>query len=136
MDKILGIDYGYKKIGLALGSGNIVQPFGVIENRPGHLLEEKAFAHIVDVVWNERINIIVIGLPLLNKRETEMSRVARDFGERLKELLPSNAEVSYVDESRSSNEAKKNAVKLGISKKRRRNEHALAACEIVKRFSQ
>lgn len=57
MSKILGIDYGQSKIGLALGSGEVglATPFKIIKN------EANIIDKIKEICGEEGINVVVIG---------------------------------------------------------------------------
>ena len=62
--KILAIDYGTKKIGLAVSDkkGIIAFPFGVVENNPG-LIER-----LKKIIKKEKIKKIVVGAPRYNPK--------------------------------------------------------------------
>lgn len=124
--RILGIDYGEKNIGIAIGVNDIVEPFGVFKFD----IEET----ILKIVEDEAIDAVVVGLPFLKGVETLASKKAKDFGDTLKRKLPSKVKVFYVDEFGTTNESSEIAVASGISQKRRRTDDAIAACQIIKRF--
>ena len=93
--RVLGIDLGSKRIGLAISdeTGSIAFPAGVIERKG----EARDLDALRSVVRERGAEHVVVGLPLhLDGREGETARAARAFGERLgRELgLP----VSTVDE--------------------------------------
>ena len=62
MSKILAIDYGEKRIGLATAVAElkVALPFGIIENE-GYL---KSMAEIVEICRREKIEKIVVGVPM------------------------------------------------------------------------
>lgn len=77
--KILGIDFGLKKVGLASADSEIkiALPGDIIYYSSKKELLEK----IKKVITEKEIKKIVIGLPLsFDFSETEMSKKARDFG--------------------------------------------------------
>jgi len=77
MSRILSIDYGKVRIGLALSDpmGVIASPLGMI--RTGKTFEETADLILKEVEGKE-IKQIVIGLPLhLSGKESEMSEAVR-----------------------------------------------------------
>lgn len=91
--RCLGLDYGEKRIGLAVAEGmlSIAVPRGEIAN------EREALKKIATFCRNERVVQLIVGLPLtLAGEEGSMAKAARTFGERLREetQLP----VEYVDE--------------------------------------
>lgn len=81
--KILGIDYGTKKIGLALSDEGqkLAFPKTVQPNVWKYIRDA-----VRDFILEENVSEIVIGLPVgLNGQETELSREVRMFAEKLKE---------------------------------------------------
>ncbi|MEK7599329.1 MAG: Holliday junction resolvase RuvX [Patescibacteria group bacterium] len=82
MPRVLGIDYGTKKIGFALSDeeSRIAFPKTV---QPNVWLYVRAY--ISDLILKENISEIVIGLPVgLDGGETELSGEVRGFVEKLK----------------------------------------------------
>ena len=73
--RLLGIDYGTKRIGLALSSGDIATPEAVLD-------ASTALNDIVKIVKSERVNKIVIGLSLNYKGEPNplMERMNKFIG--------------------------------------------------------
>ncbi len=73
--KILGIDYGDKRIGLALAESNsIAVPYMVLENN--HRLIDQ----LKDVVAKENIDLIVVGLPYsLSGKINERLTLTKEF---------------------------------------------------------
>ena len=87
--KILGIDYGKKRCGLALYDTlvGIVVPFGVCES----------VEQIEDILRREQIEHIVIGLPLgLDGKENEATKRVRIWGEQL--CQRNTVTVDFFDE--------------------------------------
>jgi len=85
MARILGIDYGTKKMGFALSDEEqkLAFPKTVQPN-----VWEYVRDAVRDFILNEGVGEIVIGLPVgLNGNETELSREVRDFAEKLKKEL-------------------------------------------------
>ncbi|PIR42613.1 Holliday junction resolvase RuvX [candidate division WWE3 bacterium CG_4_9_14_0_2_um_filter_35_11] len=124
--RILGIDYGEKNIGIAIGVNDIVEPFGVFK-----FDIEKS---ILKIVEDERIDAVVIGLPFIKGESTKASPKAKAFGDALKEKLPNKVNLFYVDEFGTTNESNDIALASGVSQKRRKVDDAIAACQIIKRF--
>lgn len=82
MTRILGIDYGTKKIGFALSDEGhkLAFPKTVQPNVWKYVRDT-----IRDFILKENVSEIVIGLPVgLNGHETELSNEARVFAEKLK----------------------------------------------------
>lgn len=104
----LGIDYGRARIGVAISeAGLIARPFGVIINRG----ERKNLVAITEIVNENNVGIIVIGLPV--HKNMSMSNEVRAFA---KTLEPLGLEIAFQNEMLTSVEAeqyvKKNARNL------------------------
>ena len=99
--RYLGIDYGRRRIGLALSDPTllIASPLVIIENRG----IKKTVLQILDIIKKHDVHQIVVGLPLhANGDESEISREARQFGEVFTAL---GYPVEFVDERYTSFEA-------------------------------
>lgn len=92
MIKILGIDYGSSKVGLALGDSElkVATPYKVIAP-PGLVLE------IDRLIERQGLDLVVLGLPLNMKgEETEQTRIVRQFAEELKKEI--SLDIVFEDE--------------------------------------
>lgn len=101
--KCLGIDYGEKRIGVAVSdeSGKLAFAFDVIENKSNKILE-----FLKNLIAERKIGVIVVGLPLgFSMQETESTKKVREFGEFLKKEL--NIEVIFQNEVLSTKEVEK-----------------------------
>jgi putative Holliday junction resolvase len=97
--RILGIDYGTKRIGLALSDEShlIAGEFKILSPKD-------FFEQIEEVVKDQDVGEIVIGLPLnMSGQDSEKTVEARAFGEKLEHLL--NLPVHLMDERLSSSMA-------------------------------
>jgi putative Holliday junction resolvase len=93
--KILGIDFGTKKVGLAFADMNIriAMPGDIIYYSQKKELIEK----IKKIIHEKEVEEIVIGLPLsLDFQETEISQKAREFGKILEAEI--NLPVDFQNE--------------------------------------
>lgn len=94
---ILGVDYGRKRIGLAwVQEGlDVVLPYGVVGS-----LEE-----LVEFIKKERIDKVVLGLPLDMEEmtENENTKRIRKFAEEIKKQT--NVEIDFADERLTTSEA-------------------------------
>lgn len=135
MSRILGIDYGLTKIGLALGIGSIVEPYKVLPNILNHKVAEDSLKEIVNLIENEGIRTVVIGIPH-NKKGEEVghSDLIRKFSEELKSRIDNKVFIEFIDESMTSKESVDVAIDAGISQKRRKTDDAIAAGLIIKRW--
>lgn len=122
--KILAIDYGLKKVGLALSALEIAYPFDVLRFKTEQELIEKLKA----VIKEEDVEKIVLGVS-----EGQMAKSTKAFGERLKEKIA--LPVEYFDETLSTREAQDLAIEAGIKRKKRKAlEDAYAATVILDNY--
>lgn len=94
---ILGIDYGDARVGLAIASSvaKLPSPYKVLHN------DQDLFAHISNIIKEEDINLVVVGLPRdQSGEETAQTLKVRNFAEELRGHI--GAEVTFADESLSS----------------------------------
>lgn len=100
---ILAIDYGKKRLGLALSDecGVTSRPFATWTRTN----RRRDLGRLRDLVRDERVRRIVVGLPLhLDGSPSEMSEEAKSFSERLRKAL--GIPVELMDERLSSWEAR------------------------------
>lgn len=116
--KILAIDYGLKRIGLAYSEGELAQPLGklVVKDRLDALEKTLRTARTYEA------EVLVVGLP-----EPDTIK-AREFGDKLEKI--SNLPVSYIDETLTSKEAV-NKLKTQTLQKRREMIDSAAASLIL-----
>jgi putative holliday junction resolvase len=115
--RLLGIDYGDKNIGLALGDlGGIALPYKILDNQG----EDFVVSQLKEIVTAENIEVIVVGLPhSLSGKRNERLDITQKFVDLLNEKL--NIKVATVDEQMTSKLYDKLGVKKDIDK------HAAAA---------
>lgn len=109
----MGIDYGEKRIGIALSDPLqvISRPYSVIFNTG-----EEVFTEINQIIKDKQVSMIILGLPLnLSGEDTNKTREVRVFSEKLKDAV--NVSVIFWDECYSSAEAKTALKQMGISSK-------------------
>ena len=135
--KVLAIDYGQKSIGLAVSDQQRTMAFGrgVLKNTD----KNKVLAKISDLIEEEQIKEILIGLPQgPNGEETKQTALIRDFAANLKIYLEDQKLVilmSFMDESFSSFEANKILTELGVkSHDRKKTEDEMAAIVLIHRY--
>lgn len=115
--KLLGIDYGRAKMGLAIATSPLAQPLEVFRYKDvGEALEK-----IKRISEQNEIEKIVVGVS-----EGEMGEESRKFGNKLAAEI--DIEVDYSDETLTTADAQLLSISAGMSrKKRRRMEDAYAA---------
>ena len=98
--KYLAIDYGTKRVGLAIGSREVQLAFP-LPPVPNAIAEKS----IIEIIIKENITHLVVGLPLNTaNKETPICQKIRRFVRRLTRRHPIS--VSFQDEYGTSEEAK------------------------------
>lgn len=114
MSKILAIDYGEKRVGLAtaITELKVALPFGIIENN-GY---PELIAEITEVCRKEKIDNIVVGVPSgLSGKPTEQTIRTKKFIEILREKV--GLPVEEQSEIFTSHEARGIFKDAGVKKK-------------------
>jgi putative holliday junction resolvase len=125
LPRYLGVDYGERRIGLALSDplGMIAQPLPTITRRRG---KRPPFAEIVAIVTEREVDEIVVGLPLdEHGDESEWTAEVRAFGDKLGERAA--RPVHYVDERMTSARAERVIRESGLSRTKREEKERVDA---------
>ena len=129
---ILGIDYGLKSAGFAVGEQitNSCSTYFSKKFKNRKELVEK----IKNLISEWDISTIVIGLPLnMDNSESEMSLEIRNFSKKLEKDI--NIKINFVDEKLTTYEAKQIMKDLNKNKQYiEKNNHGLAAKLILDSF--
>lgn len=123
--RILSIDYGEKKIGLAISrEGKIAEPLRVLKiNSISESLEK-----ILDVIKENNIGEIVVGNPG-GENESVIKKFARGLEEK------SSLGVFFQDETLTTKDAIDLSLEAGIKRKKRKDmEDAFAAAVILQEY--
>jgi len=123
--KLLGIDYGDSKIGLAIADveSGVATPFGVIKN----LGWNNSIDEIKNLCEKERIEKIVVGIPVnMQEIESEQIKKIQKFISQLEEKT--GLEVEGRDERFSTQEAQK------LIQKNKANDDDLSAMLILQGY--
>ena len=123
MGVILAIDYGQKRLGLALSDehGVTSRPFAIWTR----INRRRDLARLRELVRQHAVRHIVVGLPLhLDGTQSEMSEEAKGFAARVEKAL--GIRVEMMDERLSSWEAEQivGVNKSTVSSHRARKQHA------------
>jgi|TARA_B110000240_G_C13396939_1_gene409263 putative Holliday junction resolvase len=117
VSKILAIDYGSKRVGVA-----ITDSLKIIATGLSTVPTNNIYYFLEDIIQKEKISHIVIGLPKnLDNSNTDSTYEISVFINKLKQLY-SNIVVESIDERFTSSMAKKTILSSGVNKKRRRDK--------------
>ena len=110
MGRILGVDYGDSRIGLALSDPNkiIATPFKTIKNKR----LDKTKKEIFDIIRENKVELIVLGLPVsMSGTETNQTKKVRKFQNFIQHF---DIPIEMQDERLSSFTAKKSLIQQKI----------------------
>ena len=113
----MGIDYGDKRIGVALSDllCIISSPYEVFINKG----EEESLKHLDKIIKDNDVDEIAMGLPLnMDGSEGERARLHREFGQKLSDF--SDVTVHFVDERLTSAEAEEILISSGVRREKRK----------------
>ncbi len=119
--KALGIDYGSKRIGLSMSDDTqtIAFPFKYIPNNTS----KKVIVEIENIIANENIGLIVIGMPIgLKGKQTDLSLKIEKFVREFNAAINNTDQVSIVtyDERFSTIQAQKSLISQDVKRKKRK----------------
>ena len=117
MGRVLSIDYGRKRTGLA-----VTDPLQIIANGLDTVPTTELKEWLTDYLTNEEVTHVVLGYPCHadgNPTDLvpEIEKLAEDLQKQFSALT-----VSYEDESFTSQDAKRILVNSGVRKKKRRDK--------------
>lgn len=132
MSRVLGIDFGEKRLGLAISdeSHTLATPLTVYERTN----QERDLKFLSDLVVQYQIREIVLGLPLnMDGSLSEKAQQALEFKRVLEEHL--KVSVSTFDERLTTAEAERVLLQADLSRKKRKTKRdALAAVLILQGY--
>lgn len=130
--KILGLDWGSKRIGIAISD----QGGNVALGRPSRERKdlESDIQYIEQLVAEENISRIVIGMPFhMNGEEGESVSRVREFKRELEEKL--SVPIDTIDERLTSSEAERVMIESDLRREeRKKHRDKLAATLILQRY--
>lgn len=117
MGRLLGIDYGEKRVGVAISdpTGTIASPLDTILFRR----RDKLMQRLAEMISTKDVDGIVVGLPIgMKGQATAQTVIVQEFVEELRGLFP--VPVSTLDERLSSVEASRALREQGHQPSRKR----------------
>jgi putative Holliday junction resolvase len=117
MARLLSIDYGKKRTGIAVSD-----PLQIIANGLTTVETTHLFEFLEEYLKKEEVTCIVVGLPRqMNNEPSENMKRIEPFVNRLRKLYP-HIPVEYFDERFSSKMALQTMIDGGVKKKGRQNK--------------
>ncbi len=117
MARILAIDYGHKRVGVA-----VTDPMQLIANGLGTVASEQIFDFIADYLKKESVECIVVGYPKTLQNKGSQSLVyINPFLEKLKKRYPM-LKIELMDERFTSKMAFQTMIDAGLKKKKRQDK--------------
>jgi putative Holliday junction resolvase len=117
MARIIAIDYGGKRTGLA-----VTDPLQIVATGLTTIETPQLFKYLKEYFSKEPVELILIGMPTnWDDSDTHATPLVRKAIERLKKEFPT-IPVKTVDERYTSKMAKQAMLEMGIKKKERRNK--------------
>lgn len=120
--KYLGIDFGLRRIGLAISEGNLASPWKVIEVNS----LKDASERVEKLAKEGDFEKMVVGMP-----EGKMGKKVLGF---INLLRKKGLDISEADETLSTKQATLKMIELNISKKTRRINDAYSATIILQNW--
>ena len=117
MGRILAIDYGTKRVGLAA-----TDPLQIIASPMETVPTKDIFTFLKDYCTREEVEAFVVGMPLdLYDNDTDNTPHVRGFVGKLEKLYPGKA-IHLQDERYTSKMAVQSMIAAGVKKKDRRKK--------------
>ena len=132
MGRILSIDYGKKRTGIA-----VTDPSQIIATALDVVESEKLIGFLKSYFHKEQVDAIVIGMPKnLRNEDTEMTPYVRELSKRLEQLFPTKP-IHFIDERFTTTIAHQTMILGGMKKSDRKikgNADKIAATIILQDY--
>lgn len=117
MGRIIAIDYGKKRVGLA-----VTDEFQIIATALDTVHSKDIFFYLKDYIKNEKVDCFVVGEPRqMNNTISDSAKFIEPFVKKLKKEFP-DIPVERYDERFTSKIAAQTMVSAGLKKKDRQNK--------------
>ena len=117
MSRILAIDYGRKRVGLA-----VTDPLEMIANGLETVPTMNIWEFLKDYIPRQDVKTVVVGYPVqMNNRPSESMEYLKPFLKKFARVFP-DINVELVDERFTSKMAMQAMIEGGMKKKQRRNK--------------
>ncbi|HLG35608.1 MAG TPA: Holliday junction resolvase RuvX [Bacteroidia bacterium] len=117
MGRIIAIDYGLKRTGIAVSDSD-----GVIAFPLETVSSKETILYLKKYLMKEKVDCIVVGMPRqINGSDSSIAQQVREFIREVKNKIP-NVEVKEEDERYTSVLAKRTLIDSGVKKMQRRDK--------------
>ncbi len=117
MSRILAIDYGRKRVGLA-----VTDPLAMIANGLETVATQKIWDFLKEYLTQQDVDTVVVGYPVqMNNRPSESMEYLKPFLKKFKKQFP-GLRVELVDERFTSKMARQAMIDGGLKKKKRQDK--------------
>lgn len=117
LDRIMAIDYGLKRTGIA-----VTDPMKMIASGLQTVATHQIFDFLKDYFLKESVSEIVVGYPRkLNNQPSESVKYINPFVKKLERIYP-DKKIVLVDERFTSKIAFQSMIEAGLKKKQRQNK--------------
>jgi len=134
MGRIIGIDYGSKRTGLA-----VTDPLKMIAQPLEMVYTADLKMYLDSYLYDEDVESFVVGMPTnLNGTDTDATQPVKQFIEALQNAYP-HIPVDTIDERLTSHEAQQSIIAAGAKKSQRANKgliDAVSAAIILQTYLQ
>lgn len=129
MSRILAIDYGERRVGLAISdpTATIAQPLPTLVRRAG---KRPPIAQILEIISGNDVVEAVVGLPLpLSGEDNDWTQSVRDFANKLE--TRAGIPVRLLDERMTSVRAERAVRELGLKKSQREQKERIDSAAAI-----
>jgi putative Holliday junction resolvase len=117
MGRILSIDYGNKRVGLA-----VTDPLKIIATRLTTVSADEIWRFLSDYFTREEVELVLVGYPRqLNNEPSDAIRYINPFLKKFRQIYP-GMPIQQMDERFTSKLAFKTMIDAGVKKKERQNK--------------
>lgn len=117
MGRIMAIDYGIKRTGIA-----VTDPQRIIATGLNTVDTPKLISFLKDYCQKEPVDIFVVGQPKhMDNTPSQSAQIIEPFVEKLRETFP-DKEIARIDERFTSKLAFQTMIESGLKKKQRQNK--------------
>ena len=120
MGRVLSIDYGKKRVGLA-----VTDPLKIIATRLTTVATDDIWTYLADYFAREEVDLVLVGYPMqLNNEPSEAIRFINPFLKKFRQIYK-DMPLQQMDERFTSKMAFQTMIDAGVKKKDRQNKETI-----------